>query len=128
VDRILEQARSGKPLRVVADQVFSPTYAPDLAVAAVHLARVGARGLHHVANAGTCTWHDLAVAALRRSGLPNEVERIRAADLNLAARRPAYSVLDTARYHATGGPPMRGWPEALAASLAEGPAGGPVVS
>ena len=73
VERIVAQARAGQPLRVVADQVFAPTFAADLATASIALVRAGARGLFHVTNAGSCSWHDLAVAALaagrpRRSG------------------------------------------------------------
>src|SRR5262249_3272843 len=64
VDRILERGRAGGPLRVVDDQVFAPTYAPDLAHALLGLVERGARGLVHVTNEGSCTWHDLAVAAL----------------------------------------------------------------
>ena len=52
IDRILAQARAGKPLRVVADQRFAPTSAGDLAGALVELVRLGARGLCHVTNAG----------------------------------------------------------------------------
>lgn len=118
VERILTQARAGKPLRVVADQVFAPTGASDLAAAAIALARKGARGLVHVTNDETCTWHDLATAALELAGLDVPVERIRAADLGLPARRPAYSVLDTARYRSLGLPPLRPWREALADCLA----------
>jgi len=118
VERILAQARAGKPLRVVADQVFAPTGASDLAAAAIALARKGARGLVHVTNDETCTWHDLATAALELAGLDAPVERIRAADLGLPARRPAYSVLDTARYRSLGLPPLRPWREALADCLA----------
>jgi dTDP-4-dehydrorhamnose reductase len=64
VDRIVARARAGETLRVVADQVFSPTCAADLAQAAIALVRARARGLVHVANAGSCTWHELACAAL----------------------------------------------------------------
>jgi dTDP-4-dehydrorhamnose reductase len=113
VGRIVAQARAGRPLRVVADQVFAPTSAPDLAAALVALVRGGARGLVHVTNAGSCSWHELAVAALAAAGLDAPVERIRAADLGLAARRPAYSVLDTSRGIALGLPPPRHWRDAL---------------
>src|SRR6185295_15916251 len=60
VDRILARARSGQPLRVVSDQVFSPTYAPDLAQGIVSLVEAGARGLVHLSNAGQCSWHGFA--------------------------------------------------------------------
>ncbi len=68
MERILDQARAGRPLRVVADQTFSPTYAPDLAAAAVALVRAGARGLYHLANTGSCSWHEFAVRGHLRAG------------------------------------------------------------
>ena len=118
VDRILERARSGQPLRVVSDQVFSPTYAPDLALGIVALVDHGARGLFHLTNAGECSWHGFAVAALRRAGIDAPVQEIRAADLGLAARRPACSVLSNARYAGLGLPPLRDWRAALDEFLA----------
>ncbi len=118
VERILEQARAGRPLRVVADQTFSPTYSPDLAAAAVALVRAGARGLVHVANQGSCTWHELASKGLALAGVAAAVAEITTPELKLAAPRPAYSVLDTGRYQSLGLPPLRPWADALAASLA----------
>jgi len=118
VDRILERARAGRALRVVADQVFSPTYAPDLADALLTLVERGAEGVVHVANDGACTWHELAAAALELAGVTATVERIASADLGAAARRPPYSVLSTARYRALSGRPLRPWREALAEMLA----------
>ena len=118
VERILDQARAGRPLRVVSDQTFSPTYSRDLAFAAVALVKAGARGLVHVSGGGACSWHEFAVAALRLASLGAEVEAIRAADLNLAAARPAYSVLDNGRYLGFGLPALRPWQGALSESMA----------
>jgi dTDP-4-dehydrorhamnose reductase len=117
VERILEQARAGKPLRVVSDQTFSPTYSPDLAVAAVALVKAGARGLVHVSGGGSCSWHEFAGAALRLAAIDAPVEAVRAADLNLTAARPSYSVLDNGRYEGLGQPSLRPWPAALSASM-----------
>ena len=99
---------------MVADQTFAPTCAADLAVASVALVGTGARGLIHVTNAGSCSWHELATATLARAGIDVAVEAIGAAELALPARRPVYSVLDTARYRALGLPALRPWREALA--------------
>lgn len=116
-ERILARAREGKPLRVVADQTFAPTSAADLARAAVSLVRAGARGIFHVTNSGSCTWHELAVATLARAGIEAPVEAIASDELALPARRPAYSVLDTTRFGALGLPPLPPWPEALASCI-----------
>ena len=113
VERILQKARRGESLRVVNDQVFAPTYAPDLAAALVALVEAGTQGLVHVTNAGSCTWHELARAALREARLSIEVEPISSAALGLQAPRPAYSVLSTERYLSLGCPPLRPWGEAL---------------
>jgi dTDP-4-dehydrorhamnose reductase len=118
VDRILAQARAGKPLRVVADQVFAPTFADELAAALIGLARRGVRGLCHVTNEGSCSWHGLAEAALAAAGLALAVEPITAAELKLPARRPSYSVLDTSRYRQLGLAPLRHWKDALAELVA----------
>ncbi len=94
---ILGRARSGQPLRVVADQVGRPTYAPDLAEAMLDLVGSGAPGgVYHAANEGACSWHGFACDILAAAGLGHvAVEPITSAALARPAARPAYSVLDT---------------------------------
>lgn len=118
VERILVRARAGELLRVVNDQVFAPTFAFDLASGLVALVEAGARGLVHVTNQGSCSWHELAVAALRLAGLTVPVEAISTASLRLAARRPAYSVLDGSRYLSLGLPALPSWRKSLASLVA----------
>ena len=105
------------PLRVVADQRGRPTYADDLAGALRQLVEAGARGLYHVANAGEATWWDLARASLDEAGYEGlEIERIRTGDLELAAPRPAWSVLDCSKAESAG-VRMRHWRDAVRAYL-----------
>jgi dTDP-4-dehydrorhamnose reductase len=113
VERIVSRARAGTPLRVVGDQVFAPTCASELAAASIALVQAGARRLFHVTNTGTCSWHELACAALGVAGLDVPVERIASSDLALPARRPAYSVLSCQRYLGAGLPPLRHWRDTL---------------
>jgi dTDP-4-dehydrorhamnose reductase len=113
VERILARARAGEPLRVVNDQVFAPTFALDLAGALVSLVSVGARGLVHVTNEGSCSWHELAVESVRLARLSTPVAAISTASLGLAAQRPAYSVLDGSRYRSLGLPPLPHWRQSL---------------
>jgi dTDP-4-dehydrorhamnose reductase len=117
VERILVRARGGQALRVVADQVFSPTYAPDLAAALVALVDRGARGLLHVTNGGSCSWHELATAALEMAGVRATVEAIASRELGAPAHRPPYSVLANERARAAGLAPLRPWRDALAEFL-----------
>jgi len=90
-------------VRVVADQVGSPTWASSVAEALWAAVRTPSfAGLHHWTDAGVASWYDFAVAVAEEghaAGLlkrPPEVESITTADYPTPARRPAYSVLDRA--------------------------------
>ena len=98
-------------VRVVADQIGSPTYAPGLAAALWTLAGRGMTGMHHYTDSGVASWYDFAVAiqeeALAAGLLDTAVPviPIATADFPTPAVRPSYSVLDkTATYAALGGP------------------------
>lgn len=98
-------------VRVVADQIGTPTYAPGLAQALWTLAGQGVTGIHHYTDAGVASWYDFAVAiqeeALAAGVLANAVPviPIRTADFPTPAHRPSYSVLDkTSMFEALGGP------------------------
>lgn len=112
VDAILARARSGSFLEVVGPPVSSPTHAPDLADAIVRLVRLGRPGVVHFANAGGCTRHELARAAVEEAGLPVDV-RLRREPAD-SIPRPAYSVLATERFRRWTGIVPRPWREALA--------------
>ena len=96
-------------VRVVADQIGSPTYAPALASAIWALAGKGAYGIHHYTDSGVASWYDFAVAIqeeARTLGLLDKsvpIIPITTADYPTPAARPSYSVLDkTATYAALG--------------------------
>jgi len=123
---ILEQAHARRrgaasgPLRVVDDQRGRPTWAVDLAGGILQLVDRRAGGLYHVAGGGIASWWEVARACLDASGFSDlEVERIRTADLGLAAPRPAWSVLDCSKAEALG-VRTREWPEAVRAYLESG--------
>jgi len=111
------RAADPSPLRVVADQFGSPTYAGDLAVALIGLVERGARGLYHVSNQGVATWWDVAREALDRTGFPElALEKVRTQDFPRPAPRPAYAVLDCRRAERLG-VHLRDWRQALVAYL-----------
>lgn len=98
-------------VKVVADQIGTPTYAPGLAAALWTLATNGVTGIHHYTDAGAASWYDFAVAiqeeALAIGLLPKAVPviPIGTTDFPTPARRPHYSVLDkTSTFAALGGP------------------------
>ena len=115
VDTILARARAGEALRVVDDQHGSPTSAGDLAQAMVALIERREFGTYHVANSGTTSWHGLAEAIVTEGGVtpPPVVARISSTELARAARRPAYSVLNTDWYSHVTGRTLPDWRDAL---------------
>lgn len=107
-ERIVRRARSGDPLRVVADQRLNPTYAAHLAARSLELAEAGAEGLVHLVAEGCCSWWEFAVAALEVAGVSASVESISSAELGSAAARPANGCLRSDRE-----PPLPGWRQGL---------------
>lgn len=123
IKAILNQLHQGKKeLRVVVDQISSPTYTRHLAEALLELCKRATSGLVHVACTGGCSWHEFAEAIVRRTGLQDITVLPRlTAELNYPALRPAFSVLDTARYTRITGRPMPTWREGLEEYLREEP-------
>lgn len=106
--RILERARSGQTVRVVSDQMVNPTYARDLAEAALDLVNDLSAGLVHAVAEGCCRWDELAQATLLEFGLDTKVEPISTASLGAPARRPANGCMSSERLR-----PLRAWRAAL---------------
>lgn len=125
VKTMLRLAAERDELRVVADQIGSPTNAVDLAGALLAIARqvkdapaADARwGIYHATNSGTATWADLAEATLaasaRHGGRVVPVRRITTADYPTPARRPANSRLDGAKLARTFGITLPPWQDAV---------------
>jgi dTDP-4-dehydrorhamnose reductase len=110
---MLNKARSEGALRVVTDQVLSPTFTADLAGKTKELIEQDAVGLFHLTNAGECSWFEFARGALELAGVDAKMEQISTEQMNQRARRPPYSALDTTRLEAVGLEPLRPWKEAL---------------
>ena len=114
VKAIQGAAARGGPLKVVADQVGSPTSTADLAAAIAALMRTPAAGLYHVVNAGACSRLEFARAIV---GDQVEVLPITTAEAARPAPRPQNSALTSVRWASTGLAPLRGWRDALEAYL-----------
>jgi dTDP-4-dehydrorhamnose reductase len=84
-------------IKVVDDQVGSPTYTAHLAEGIVRLLGSQAYGLHHMSAHGQCSWYDFAVAIFRRAGIACDVHPSSTDELGRPAPRPRYSVLATQR-------------------------------
>ncbi len=125
VRTMLRLAGYGGQIKVVNDQRCTPSYVPHVARAVLFLAGVATGrpapwGVYHVTNTGETTWYEFAAEIFRLSGRQVALEPITTKQYGAAAPRPAYSVLDTTKYHRLGGPAMPDWQSALAECLAEG--------
>lgn len=109
-----ERARAaGEPLRLVADEVGSPTYSHDLAEAIVELIGGGSRGgVHHVVNDGVVSRAGWARELLRRAGVEVPTVDVPASTWPRPAPVPAWAVLEATPLPS--GEPLRPWQEALA--------------
>jgi dTDP-4-dehydrorhamnose reductase len=116
-------ARERTRLTIVADQWGTPNWARELAHAAIAVAGVArdelsARaGIYHLSGRGVTTWHGFAKVIVASMRLPHAVEvaPIATADYPTPARRPAYSVLDTAKLQREFGLVLPCWEDSFAA-------------
>jgi dTDP-4-dehydrorhamnose reductase len=123
IDWALKQAREHEEVKAIADKWSTPTYTLDLAALLKPLlADDGVSGLLHFANNGECSWQEYAQWALdccHAEGIPMKVRTIGASSLaemaSFVAKRPAYSVLSSAKYERLTGQAPRPWREAVAA-------------
>lgn len=125
VGTMLRLMKSHPQVRVVADQVGTPTFAPNLAAALWTLAAQGARGIHHFTDSGVASWYDFAVAiqeealALGMLDAAVPVVPIATAQFPTPAQRPSYSVLDKTNTWAALGHAAPHWRVGLRAMLTE---------
>ena len=82
-------------VRVVRDQVGSPTYAPHLAEAIARLVATDAFGTYHLAGAGQASWHELATALYRELGIATPVRAVTSDAFPRPAPRPRFAPLTT---------------------------------
>lgn len=104
--QVVRSLREGKPLRAASDQVSNPTYAPDMAEAALDLAAKGASGVYHLAGSEALSRAEFARAAAAAFGLRADlVEAVPASSFAdpAGARRPSRSSLSSAKAEALTG-------------------------
>ena len=129
VETILRLATEREELRVVADQIGSPTYTADLAKAIFALLSArGQRapyGIYHFSNEGQTSWYEFARAIIslaQQQGMPVKTQRVlpvRTDEYPLPAARPAYSVFSKDKYRAATGALVPDWQSGLQRYLQE---------
>jgi dTDP-4-dehydrorhamnose reductase len=117
IETVIRLAHEKGEMRIVNDQILSPTHTADLAGAIVSLLERRVTGLVHVTNTESCSWYELACHVVAAAGLQATVHPVSSTEFSALVRRPAYSVLDNARWRALGFPPLRSWREGVRAYL-----------
>ncbi len=126
VETMLGAAAAGRPLRVVADQITSPSYTVDVARAVWRIVSVGRPGVYHVSGSGETTWYEFAREIFRRAGVTPALSPVTAQEFGARAKRPPYSVLGHGALRALGHPAPPVWTEGLTSYFAErGPLNAP---
>lgn len=119
VETMLRLAATGQPIRVVDDQVLTPTPTAALAEQLAALIDTRSYGTYHATCQGECSWYDFAAEIFRQEGLAPDLTPQSSAQAGSAARRPSYSVLDNVALRELGIDHMPDWQHGLSTYLTE---------
>ena len=117
VETMLGLARAGRPIRVVDDQICTPTSTAELVRIIAGIIRSNAWGVFHATSVGECSWYEFAKKIFELSGFDPDLKPVFSDEHGAAAARPAYAVLENARLKELGVQGFRHWEEALAEYL-----------
>jgi dTDP-4-dehydrorhamnose reductase len=115
VKTMLKLGAERDELKIIADQVGTPTYAIDLAGAILDIIASAKKeyGIYHYSNEGVTSWYDFAKGIFDISGTDVKVFPIRTSEFPTRAQRPAYSVMDKAKIKTTFGIEIPYWRDSL---------------
>jgi dTDP-4-dehydrorhamnose reductase len=119
VELMIRLANEGKDIKVVDDQVLTPTSTKDIAEKLYELIQTEKYGLYHMTNSGSCSWYEFACEIFKQAGLAPNISPTTSESFGSKAKRPAYSVLDNKNLRAAGLADLRPWKEALADYIKE---------
>jgi len=117
--RALSIKGTGQPLRVVTDEIGTPTYTVDVCRQTLRLLQGGARGILHCTSEGYCSRFEFAQEIIKAYGLNIPLVPCTSKEFILPAPRPAYSVLENKRLKELGINVMRDWKTAFAEYIEE---------
>ena len=121
VKTMIRLGKEKTELGVIFDQIGTPTYARDLAVAIFAAINKGiVPGIYHFSNEGVISWYDFTKAIHRIAGITTcHVRPLHTSEYPTPAARPHYSVLDKTKIKATYGIEVPYWEESLAECIAK---------
>lgn len=114
VKTMLNLTATRPELKVVFDQVGTPTYAYDLAQAIVRIIERPVEGIYHYSNEGVCSWYDFTKMIAEYSGnLDCNIQPCHSDEFPSPVKRPAFSVLDKTKIKQTFGITIPYWVDSL---------------
>lgn len=119
VKLMLKLSRERDEVRVVDDEVLTPTFTEDIARQIVSMAGMDAYGLYHVTEQGSCSWYRFAAEIFRLAGASVKLSVANPNEFPMKVNRPKYSVLENAALKAQGMDLMPDWQEGLSRYLAK---------
>ena len=121
IKTMLKVGRTHDTVRVVNDQIGTPTYTYDLSRLLVDMIETDKYGYYHATNeGGYISWYDFAVEIYRQAGYSTKVIPVTTAEYGLSkAKRPYNSRLDKSKLTENGFKPLPTWQDALARYLKE---------
>lgn len=119
VKTMLKLGAERDELKIIADQVGTPTYAIDLAAAILDIITSGSEefGIYHYSNEGVTSWYDFAKGIFDLSGTQVKIYPIRTSEYPTRATRPAFSVMDKAKIKTTFNIQIPYWRDSLITCL-----------
>lgn len=119
VKSMLQLSREKERLKVVDDQIGSPTYTVDLSNCIVKLMETNKYGIYHISNTGSCSWYEFAKEIFLQTNDFIQVEPCTSEEFPRIAKRPKFSVMDQMGLRINHIPQMPHWKDALQRFLME---------
>ena len=119
VKTMLRLGAEKNEIRVVNDQIGSPTYSRDLSVLLADMIDTDSYGTYHASNEGFCSWYEFACSIIQKAGLPARVVPIPSSEYPTRARRPMNSRMSKDKLTTCGFRRLPPWDDALARFLSE---------
>ncbi len=119
VENMIKKGKQGDDIKVVSDEIITPTYTLHLAKNIYELLKTEHYGLYHITNNGECSWWEYAVKIFELLNMKVEVKKTVASEFKAKAHRPKYSVLENSNLKKIGLDLMPDWKDSLKEYLVE---------
>lgn len=114
VDLMLKLSKEREEVRVVDDEILTPTFTEDIAAQAVHmLHHNAANGIYHVTNEGSCSWYEFAREIFDITNTKTTLNKAAPGEFAITVNRPSYSVLENKHLKDQGLNIMPHWKDAI---------------